>query len=320
MQDTTLDLHDISALLNYERASTEPRFRGAKLREVAVNAPFRTVAILLSEWSEPRENKVGYAFDIPKTRPHAGELERDVPSNMLPQPVPPALKALSTRELETIYWQARGHDGCFKSVALLQHFLDLFPYDQPIRIRRGDGTTILTHAWHRVIMEFILEGPKFLSLSAVLPSGISYISGESPTLLHAVMGFAMDDGAGSVLDLSSMQFGEAGRGDGGRATFTLESMGKFHERTGRICRGYDGSKVKVSDRVGPGADDDWLMEVALTAKQRWEKRKEAPWCGFCGAPGASLRRCAACREVHYCDAEHQRADWAFHKKFCSGKK
>jgi hypothetical protein len=29
--------------------------------------------------------------------------------------------------------------------------------------------------------------------------------------------------------------------------------------------------------------------------------------------GATLRACARCKRVHYCGAEHQRADWARHK-------
>ena len=39
-EEIVLELHDISLLLNYERASTEPRFRHTKLREVTTNEFF----------------------------------------------------------------------------------------------------------------------------------------------------------------------------------------------------------------------------------------------------------------------------------------
>jgi hypothetical protein len=35
MASKPLDLHEIATLLNYERYTTEPRFRYAKLREIA---------------------------------------------------------------------------------------------------------------------------------------------------------------------------------------------------------------------------------------------------------------------------------------------
>jgi hypothetical protein len=316
-----LDLHDIAVLLNYERASTEPRFRHAKLREVASStSPFRTIAFppSFNLWDNAPAHRVGYVFDkkIPDTPD-----ERDLPGNMLPEPVPDNLAMLSKRELETIYWQARGHDGCYKSVTLLQHFFDLYPPSQPLRIRTAEGKNFVTDASTLSILEYTLEHPKSCMFAIVIP-GQTYITGENDTLQHAVVGFSYpgEEQISTVLDLSSMQFGDVGRGDGGRNTFILESVDKLYARFRRIASECDPSYPKVSTRIGPSPDDRWLMDVAARTKKRWDNRRQEPWCGYCGAPGSGLKRCTKCWEVHYCDAEHQTAAWPFHKKFCSEKK
>jgi hypothetical protein len=46
------------------------------------------------------------------------ESSPDLPLNMLPEEVPKSLTSLDARQLETIYWQACGHDACYKSIAL----------------------------------------------------------------------------------------------------------------------------------------------------------------------------------------------------------
>src|SRR4051812_14859468 len=37
-------------------------------------------------------------------------------------------------------------------------------------------------------------------------------------------------------------------------------------------------------------------------------------CAVCGV--AASKRCAKCRAVHYCSAEHQKSDWPTHKRAC----
>jgi MYND finger len=318
MTDDVLDLHELAVLLNYERASTEPRFRYAKLREVSSSVPpyFQTARLQSGEgWSSSRRNKVGYIFDI-KQPANAQRDIRDTVSNMLPDPVPQNLQTLSTRGLETIYWQARGHDGCYKTVALLQHFFDLYPDNQPLRIRTATGRDIVTYVANRVILEFILDDPKICTLSTVMPRGESYLSGVQDTMFHAVVEFSGldEENESTVLDLSSMQFGEDGRGDGGNGTFVLESLDKFHDRIEKISNGCDTSKTKTSPRIGPSADDNWLKSVAARTKIRWENREKEPWCGFCGAPASN--KCVGCGQAYYCGKTHQKSAWRFHKNFC----
>lgn len=39
-------------------------------------------------------------------------------------------------------------------------------------------------------------------------------------------------------------------------------------------------------------------------------------CGACKKKPATLFECVKCRKAAYCDAECQKKDWAFHKRFC----
>ncbi|KAJ7139215.1 hypothetical protein C8R44DRAFT_659535 [Mycena epipterygia] len=315
-----LDLYDLALLLNYERASAEPRFRHAKLREVAsASSPFKTVSVPIPEWTNCTTPKDGFIFDVipPKT---AGERDLpDVPSNMLVAPVRDALRKLTPKQLETIFWQVRGHDGCFKSIALIQHFFDLYPINVKIRIRTPAGTEFITDAFSRNILEMTLLGPRLMTLACVIPSS-QYITGDEDTMIHSVMEFPDSLGGSSmVLDMASLQFGDAGRGVEGRSTFVLESRDSFTDRLRtRIAHGV--TFTKVSQRIGGCPDDPWLKPIAAKVKARLEKRQIEPWCGHCGAPGPDLKKCSLCQEASYCDQAHQVAAWPFHKKFCAGKK
>ncbi|KAF2793141.1 hypothetical protein K505DRAFT_362251 [Melanomma pulvis-pyrius CBS 109.77] len=59
----------------------------------------------------------------------------NLPTNMLPANPSQKLFTLTPKELETIFYQIRGHNGCYPAVALLQHFFDLFPETTLLRIR-----------------------------------------------------------------------------------------------------------------------------------------------------------------------------------------
>lgn len=151
-----LDLYSIALLLNYERASTEPRFRHTKLRDVAAASSTHIQGITTSPgWASRKGPKEAFVFE----KATSMRDEPDLPSNMLVSPVPPSLNSLTAKELETIFWQARGHDGCYKSVTLLQHFFDLYPQDAPLRVRTSAGADYLTSASTRVIFELPLINP-----------------------------------------------------------------------------------------------------------------------------------------------------------------
>ncbi|KAF8660885.1 hypothetical protein AX16_001544 [Volvariella volvacea WC 439] len=258
-----LDLYEIALLLNYERASTEPRFRHAKLREVAnEEVNFQTIALKHDIWDCRPAAKSGFVFDIcpPKgtssTSTGKGKqrgssndgsradvddgAEPDLPSNMLPNPVPLQLQFYSQKELETIYWQARGHDGCFICIALLQAFFDLYPSDTPLHVRTLNDDYV-TKISTRAISEMDLVGPKLMTLVALLPTNQILTTRESSSMPHSVMGFSRPKEGNfnieTVLDMASMQFDDEGRGLNGRSTFVLESFmrGTTAPRKSRIA-------------------------------------------------------------------------------------
>lgn len=142
-----------------------------------------------------------------------------------------------------------------------------------------------------------------------------HLTGEDPTT-HAVWGFAQagSESVSHVLDLSSMQFGEAGRGKGGEI-FKLATIQEFFEGMKSIAEGSGGGSG--SDRIGPSPVEAWVKEVAVTVRARWENREKAPWCAHCGKPDPP-KKCV-CGEAYYCSPEHSAAGWGGHKKWCSAK-
>ncbi|KAK0440778.1 hypothetical protein EV421DRAFT_1905143 [Armillaria borealis] len=310
-----LDLYDLALLVNYERGSSEPRYRYTKLREVVRdNESFQTVRLLNSAWATRPSPKVAFAFD---TIPPKDNLdEPDLPINMLPTPIPLNLAHLSSKELETIYWQARNHDACYKSVTLLQHFFEYYPLETSIRIRTSAGANYITTLSHRDIIEFKLHGPKMATNACVLPSGTGHFTGMQDVMDHAVLGFD-----GTILDLTSMQFGDDGRGLGGKSVFVLEKQETYYERLKKFAEKPDTVNVKHSFYIFPPEEpgvNEWLLDVARRVKERWDRRATEHWCGHCGA-SAEMMRCSLCKDAYYCDKGHQTAAWPFHKKFCIGK-
>ena len=158
--DIILDLHDIALLLNYERAITELRFRHAKLREIAANGKdFETILLPIPEWKRAHVPRTGFVFDKPKGR--LSKLEKNEPdlvSNMLPNHAPPHLRNIELKDLELYYWQPRNHDGCYRTVTLFQHFIDLFPSERTsIRVRVVDRNKPKTYSTLAKVDEFILR-------------------------------------------------------------------------------------------------------------------------------------------------------------------
>ena len=331
--EDVLDLHDIGLLLNYERVTTEPRFRHSKLRELIRPGEIPQTVVLAKVWDDNTRPRTTFIFD--RSPQHASKLDLtgppDLPTNMLPIDLGAndRLNSLAAKELETIFWQARGHDGCYKSVTLLQHFFDMYPASTLIRIRHGPkdsrgkvpGETHVTTLDRRVILEMTLAKPRHCVMSSVCPENKTYISGESSIMVHAVVGFAPLDvqNMTSVIDLSSMQFGDIGRGPGskGQGLLALDTMDEFYDRMDKVAHGNVDGESKTSQRIGPCTDDNWLKEVAQKAKLRWERKESEKWCGHCGGPLPDTKACSGCHKAWYCNSEHQKSAWSFHKHYCS---
>jgi hypothetical protein len=232
---------------------------------------------------------------------------------------------LSNEQLETLFHQARNHDGSYQAISLLQIFFALFRKDTKLRVRHAPygkepGSSYTTTISRRVIIEESFRNPKFTTAICVLPEGSMHASGHKPHLRHAVVGFSPpgSDTVQSFLDLSSMQFGDIGRGPGpkGKQLFALDTPQEFAMRFSKLATGADPSKSQRTLAISGTPVDDWLGEVALRAKKRWDNRAKEKWCGHCGAPSAKSK-CAGCGDAYYCGRDHQKMAWGFHKGYCS---
>ncbi|KAJ7280310.1 hypothetical protein C8J57DRAFT_1175036 [Mycena rebaudengoi] len=295
-----LDLHDIALLLNYERASTEPRFRHAKLREIATSSSNFQSVTMIEEWHSRKGPKEGFLFE---TSLKAAQNSPDLPSNMFPTPVPVSLRGLTPRQIETIYWQVRGHDGCYQAVALLQHFFELYPANTSVRVHTSDGVDFVTLAANMTILEMKLQHSKLLTYADVMNKAI-YTTGEDPVSSHTVLRFSGGNNV-VVLDLASMQFGDAGRGLRDHGTFVLESLDDFTTRLQSYARKFTDVKISYRMRPPPPDIDAWLAQAARRVKQRLGKKKKEPWCTSCGTP---VRRgstsCAFCASLRPAELPH----------------
>lgn len=318
-----LDLYDLALLLTYERYTVEPRFRHAKLVDIAAgHNSFDSISVPLeaAEWHnlEKLDSRAGLVFESTDVLEPS---ERDLPANMVvPSMVHNArIGNLSPTELETIFFQARTHDSCFASLSLLQYLFGLYPDSQPLRVRTDTGMQFTTVAESRHTAKFRLHAPKrmFMCFVASTTGGTSgYFTGEMATMPHISMVFAPRepaDARDSVLDLSSLQFGDVGRGLGGSSLFVLEALDDYVARMRLLAE-------RVEEPVFGGAiafqpQHAWLEAVARRVKARYDRRDAERWCGHCGAPG-ELMACATCKEARYCGTAHQLAAWPFHKHYC----
>lgn len=343
-----LDLHDLALLLNYERYAREPRFRRSMLVDVVRgNEDFVLYpeTFRLSNWVDcgTKAERTGFMFKIEDLPFDEDQPDLPTPSDMLPiNLVVPRIRTLGPRELETIFYQSRAHDSCFGTIDLLQFLFEQYDEPQPIRVRTDSGTEFITDIECHRTATFTLHNLKGVTVSIVLrgnptyqseSSGLKrtvlnysrYTTGDAESMKHcAMVFFASQDGllcrgpvpqGGVVLDLASMQFGEAGRGLRGRSLFVLEPMENYKARMLTVAGTADGPVI--AGRLPEDAKTMWLKDVARRAKQRYDRREKEHWCGHCGAP--ARRFACMCQETWYCDATHQKAAWPFHKHYCSAK-
>ncbi|KAF2829231.1 hypothetical protein CC86DRAFT_187080 [Ophiobolus disseminans] len=323
--DEPLDLYDIAVLLNYERATTEPRFRHTKLREVALPGTRpKTVAFKAPNEHEWIDNDCTWVVldQVPDQ-----SSDRDLFSDFLPEGKKPG-GGISEQELETLFYQVRCHDGGYINIGLLQILFNMFPNDTKLKIRhapknKSPGESYITSVTKRVIIEEPFMYPKTSMAIAILPENQLLVSGNMPNFETAIMGFgALDDPSDEVksyLDLSSMQFGDAGRGPGlnGKQLFALDTTAEHQSRVMRTMGGNDPEKTpKTSGAIRGTPYDDWLTEVATRVKKKWDNRHEEHWCGHCGSPDATSK-CAGCGQAWYCGKDHQKVAWGFHRGYCN---
>jgi hypothetical protein len=327
-EDEPLDLYDIAVLLNYERSTTEPRFRHTKFVEAARPGTqlqaLATDKFVGQDWNSNARTWIFLDGRHQPSDPSAPDLPATFASTEQREKLQDSGETDIDGRLETIFHQARNHDGCYQAIGLVQIFFNLFSPETKLRIRhiskgKQPGESYITTVSHRMIIEESYLNPKVTTAILVSPSGL-YVSGNQPQLPHGIVGF-FPPGSGtakSFFDLSSMQFGDMGRGPGlkGNGLFALDTAEEFAMRMSLIATGTDPSKSNRPLDISGTPVDDWLAEVALRVKQRWENRKKEHWCGHCGAPGVKSK-CSGCGSAWYCGKKHQELARPFHKGYCS---
>ena len=105
-------------------------------------------------------------------------------------------------------------------------FFELCPDGQQLSIQLRGEKPILVNPNKHLTLGLMLEGPKLLSIDLMVRNPkhpmASYITGAFEKFPHSIMTFALagledfnEENAGAqilVVDMASMQFGEAGRG------------------------------------------------------------------------------------------------------------
>lgn len=159
-----------------------------------------------------------------------------------------------------------------------------------------------------------------MTISHVIGTEKWYYNGTNYEEDHIVMVFPPRSPGEKqiVLDMTRLQYGEAGRGDHGENYFigTLQdwkrSMAETHEEM---------NTVQVStDRLEPGDDAALIRRLKACADRawnRWQNRDKEGWCEYCGK-GGDLTHCTKCKKkkVRYCSKEHEKAGLHLHKYTC----
>ncbi|KAJ4316458.1 hypothetical protein N0V94_005449 [Neodidymelliopsis sp. IMI 364377] len=326
-----MDLIDIATLLNYERVSREPRFRHTKFVHITRPDEYAQLRHLQNTFPSKLLKK-----NIPNSRTwiavkyKKGDDEQpDLPSNMTDKNAPP-ISPVTDEELEAIYYRVRHQDGCFSSAYLLQCFFDLFPEDTPLRVRHEPrdapigAFSYTTTISHRMGISDKLVYPKNSTAVIIDNNAIKdnfQLAGHERLMNHAHLGFSPpgSESTMSLLDLSSMQFGNVGRGPGrkGKMPFAMDHAFEWEYRWRDYALGHQEREFfkKLFACYYP-EDTTYLQEVARRAKERWEKRDTEKWCACCEAPQPKFK-CGGCGEVWFCDRKHQKNVWPFHKGYCN---
>ncbi|EJD51272.1 hypothetical protein AURDEDRAFT_159678 [Auricularia subglabra TFB-10046 SS5] len=276
-----LDLYDLAVLLTYERWTVHPMFRDTKLTDLAFNtADFLAIRPEVAEWHNPARaaHRRGFYFTQLSDKSEA----RDLPETMLADPLPPGLQYFSSLQRETLFYQARAVSSSAASVSLLGHLMALFPADQILRIRNGDGGVVYARGGDIVGERYTLHEPGPLVLSIVRHARSNAAAdapvlafGELPSEQHCVVSLPTRVGPGSsgiaqpvVLDLSSLVFGDAGRPFGGKGLFALETRVEYERRLRTVAM-----DITDPDLLGKTAgvldtEEETLREIARKVSGR----------------------------------------------------
>ena len=331
---TPIPLRTLTTLLNYERCIADGRFRGCKL----LSSTFSDPNLTDSMFPEMRRRILdGKPKSVTQVHLHTFLIESKevtgTPStnDLISSKASSQVQALPFSQRELIYHESRGHDGCYKAIELYQEFFELCPPGQKLSIQIKNEEPVLVSPFTRNILEFTMKGPKLLTISTGMKMSDSedgvigtIITGVDQESLHSALGFA---GPGSanvdfVVDMTRMQWGEAGRGRFGELYY-LGSVDGYYGIMKNVCEGIEEAGLGAT-HVAPSIHTKSMAACAKRVWERWENRDNEGWCDYCGV-GASERPLSSCSgfkqtKVRYCCKEHQASGWKLHKFTCEKRK
>jgi len=136
---------------------------------------------------------------------------------------------------------------------------------------------------------------------------------------HCILGLALSKTPNDliVVDMSRMQYGEAGRGKYGE-TYYFGMLKDWCQSMSKICGKLE--EQKRSSFMQELDDERWEV-CARKVWKRWEKRDVEFWCEYCGKPTSEEIKCAQCKDkaVTYCCKEHLKSGWKLHLHTCERK-
>jgi hypothetical protein len=92
---------------------------------------------------------------------------------------------LTSTQRDAIFDETHNHDGCYKAIAMYQHFFELCPPGQKLSIQIAGEEPVLVDLFPRQILEFKIQHPKLLSVTQILPGKV-LVTGGQEDALHAV--------------------------------------------------------------------------------------------------------------------------------------
>ncbi|KAL1735093.1 hypothetical protein EV714DRAFT_201346 [Schizophyllum commune] len=300
-----------------QKATGEPNFEFvSKLDE-----PRHGVSLLFSEEAASIKDK-----DSPANL-MASDEQRAAAASLTDPPFRFSDLQLSEKDLETLFYQSRSINASNAAVRLVQYFFALYPADTHLRVRTYDRTDpeYTTTISHRVVLQYVLRGLRMHTIASILSddSTVYHTPGQDGRARHSVLTFgnapARWDNIRTVLNLASLEFGDAGRGVKGKGTFVLEPIKAYDARLDKVAEANELLMEEITVELPPLEEGDeeqmHLKALAAKVKERWDRRAKEPWCGHCGAPGPK-EQAKCCSSARYCSRDHQVAAWPFHKMYC----
>lgn len=177
-------------------------------------------------------------------------------------------------------------NGCVIVYAIFDHLLNSFEPTRKVLIRSASGVVGESNVSRRVLAEYGYRETKEIVLSSIMPPRrLTMMTGEVEVMPHFVSLFqnVRSGKTDTVLDLSSMQFGDIGRGPGGELFWCGDLWEFSHKTSDQVAKSWELKEVSRKTMEGTEAERIRRQGVAMKIKERYADGPSG-FCGYCGAP------------------------------------